>query len=265
MADKEFEELCAKAEKFGINIQVIIREIDRHIEEKTTSIARGVIDQVPSLKPDIDEILRLVQERAPDLLPSIDAIVGELLKKMPDNAAVMAEDIRKKCVAEVSENMAKILNSIEQRYDAQIRNIVDKVLMEEKDEMVKGVRAELAQRQDKMLEDMKEQAGKGGGRGGIPWSDVLPVLSDMVKEKQDPLAGLDMLINLQDKYARLFPQQGGIDPSLQFRTSSASFLEGIKIGARAGNIPGKKSSSPLGGRLNSPGRSSRLHPAVESL
>ncbi|KKL81852.1 hypothetical protein LCGC14_1990610, partial [marine sediment metagenome] len=78
------------------------------------------------------------------------------------------------------------------------------------------------------------------------------------------LAGIDRLITLREKLA-VFDTPGP-DAGTQFRASSASFLEGIKLGARSKGIAEpKKLSGPPGGPSNRPVKSTGLHPAVESL
>jgi len=106
--------------------------------------------------------------------------------------------------------------------------------------------------------------GKGSPWGGIPWDTVMPFLEKMIDTKQDPLAGIDRLITLREKLA-VFDSPGP-DAGTQFRASSASFLEGIKLGARSKGIAEpKKLSGPPGGPSNRPVKSTGLHPAVESL
>ncbi|KKL93740.1 hypothetical protein LCGC14_1871730, partial [marine sediment metagenome] len=75
MAESEYEKLVQKAKGIGIDINVIMDELDRRVESKTTSIARNIIDQMPSLKPNIDELATAVAEQIQTNQVDIDEII----------------------------------------------------------------------------------------------------------------------------------------------------------------------------------------------
>jgi len=267
MAGSEFEELVKKAKGIGIDINVIMDELDRRTESKITLIARNVIDQVPSIKPDIGELATAVAEKIQANQVDIEEVVSKVVEKIPDTGEVE----RKRVLKEASEQITAFLGKIDQKLEQMVKPLVDAALLDQKDVMLKAVREEMNRRHDEYMAAAEGKTtagagkdGKGSRWGGIPWDTVMPFLEKMVETNQDPLAGIDRLISLREKMA-VFDSPGP-NAETQFRASSASFLEGIKLGTRAKGIDEpKKSSGPPGGPSKRPGKSTGLHPAVETL
>jgi len=268
MAESEFDKLIKKAKGIGIDINVIMDELDRRVESKTTVIARNIIDQIPSIKPDIDELATAVAGKIQANQVDIDDVVSKVVERIPDTGEVERQRILK----EASEQITTFLGTIDQKIGQLVKPLVEAALLEQKDGMLTAVREEMNRRQDEFIATARGEAtktgdksdGKGSRWGGIPWDTVMPFLEKMVDNQQDPLAGIDRLISLREKMAVFDPP--GLDVSQQFRASSASFLEGIKLGSKTKGVSeSKKPLGPAGGPSKRLVKSSGLHPAVETL
>lgn len=271
MAESEFEKMAKKAKPLGIDFKVIMDELDRRIEGKTTAIARNIIDQVPSMKPDINELATAVAERVQVGKVDIDEIVSKVVEKIPDTGEVE----RKRVLKEASEQITGFLSNIDKRLEGMVKPLVESALLEQRGGLLLAVEEKLAEHHDEFMNMARgggtdaggkaKPDGKGSHWGGIPWDTVMPFLEKMVDNQQDPLAGIDRLIALREKMAIFDPPNP--DVGQQFRASSASFLEGIKLGAKSkGLVETKKSYGPPGGPSNKLVKSSgSLHPAVETL
>ena len=262
MAQSDWEKLIEKAKSFAIDFNVVMDEIDRRIEGKTTAIARGIIDQIPSMKPDIDELATAVAEKVQAGQVDIGEIVARVIEKIPDTGEVE----RKRILKETSQQITTFLGNIDQRLEGMVKPLVETALLEQKDGMLAAVKEELNRRHDEWISEPGggDKANGQGGRGGVPWDKVLPLLEHMIDVNQDPLAGIDRLITLREKMAVFDPASP--DAGTLFRANSASFLEGIKLGMKGKGInEPKKFSGPPGGPSRKPVSSSGLHPAVEAL
>ncbi len=270
MASEQFEKLAAKLKAFGIDPEILLREFDHRIEAKQTAIAREIIDQIPSIKPDLDELTRAVSEKVQLAGVNTDelteTIIGKVLEKLPDTG----EAERKRIMNEAGKSIAEFMGNMEKRVEGMVRPLVESALMEQRESMITAVREEMNKRQEQIMANLTG-GGEGNGQpraagkwGQIPWEHLTPLLEKMVTGGQDPLAGIDNFLALRERVLALEPH--GPDINQQFRSASASFLEGIKLGSKVkGGVEPKKLSGPPGGPSKQPAKSSKLHPAVESL
>ena len=272
MAESEYEKLLKKAKGYGIDLSIVMDELDRRIEGKTTSIARNIIDQIPSMKPNIDELATAVAEKVQAGQVNIDEIVSKVVEQIPDTGEVE----RKRVLKEASEQITGFLSNIDKRLEGMVKPLVESALLEQRGGLLEAVEEKLQRHHDEFMNEAqggvtesggeaKPDGSKGSRWGGVPWDTVMPFLEKMIANNQDPLAGIDRLITLREKMAVFDPPSP--DAGQQFRASSASFLEGIKLGARSKGIAEpKKSFGPPGGPSKRPVKSSgSLHPAVETL
>lgn len=276
---EEFDELCRKAEQFGINVNLILQEAERRILDSAASrvaseeqaIAKRIIDSIPSLKPepvDIDALVEKVQEKVKIIQADTDAIkeavVNAVLARMPDTAKVERQTLMTDAATQVKEFMG----NIEQKIQPLIAPLVREALDEQVNDVVEKLRAEMAQQREDFVKQLKGEGGKaaGGRLGPIPWDQVLPVIQTMVEKDKDPFAAIDSFISMRERLSKLMPESSGPDVTQQLRVAGQSLIEGVKIGAKARGISEPKNLSSLpGGRSKSPVGSSGLHPAIERL
>lgn len=267
MAESEFEKLVSRAKGFGIDLNIVMAELDRRIEARQTSIAKNIIDQIPSIKPDINAIVQEVKEKVQTADLDIDSIVAKILEKIPDTGEVERQRVRTEVFAELKDFMEKL----NQRIPGMVKPIMDQYLGAELSKTAQAVRDEMNGRMEEIASKFQGTgngtgAGGGGGKwGGIPWEQLTPLMEKMIGGGQDPFAGLDRILELREKLSLLDPPSP--DVNQQFRSASASFLEGIKLGSKVKGSPvdSKKLSGPAGGPSKSQAKPTTLHPAVKNL
>ncbi|MDD5475466.1 MAG: hypothetical protein PHU03_03005 [Syntrophales bacterium] len=265
MAESEFEKLVRKAKGFGIDVQVIIDEMDRRIDLKQTALARKIIDEVPQLKPDTEAIVQGVLEKVQTAQIDIDSVVNQVIEKIPDTGEVE----RKRAMADVAKQLSEFLGNMDKRIESMVRPLVDEEIKKNLDEMIKAVRAEMNNRMEEIAANFKGGGNGGGGGkwGNIPWDQITPIIETLVNKGQDPFAAVDQFLAMRDRFAALEPQGPGINQ--QLRVAGSAFTEGAKIAAKAftrSTNDVKKALGPTGGPSSSqPVKSSGLHPAIRNL
>jgi hypothetical protein len=269
--DPEFEKLVNKAKTFGIDIDLIFTEFDHRmdakVKSKVTEIARQVVDKIPEIKPNIEELAQAVAGKIEVGKVDYDALSDKILAKMPDTSAVERQQIKE----DLSQQLAGFMTNYEQNLQIVVQKQVEAALMNEKTAMIQAVRGEMDTRMQGFMTEVKEGMdgsgnGKSKGKWDIPWDQILEFMKSSKSQDSDPLAGIDKFLDIRRRVLELEP--AGPDINQQFRTASSSFLEGIKLGAKvkgSGGSDVKKSSGLPGGPSKSPARSSGLHPAIEGL
>ena len=169
MAESEFEKLAKKSKSFGIDFNVLMDELDRRIDGKTTAIARNIIDQIPSLKPDIDELATAVAKKVQAGQVDIDEIVSKVVEKIPDTGEVE----RKRVLKEASEQITGFLSNIDKRLEGMVKPLVDAALLDQKDGMLLAVEEKLARHHDEFMNmagggALTEAGEKSKPDGGLP-------------------------------------------------------------------------------------------------
>ncbi len=289
-----FRKLSERAKTIGIDMNVIVAEVNRLIELRTTAIAGYVVDQIVEKKLNIDNLAAEVSQKVAAAAVDIDALAEKVAGKVQtasvdidalaekvagkvQTASVDIDALAAKVAAAMPEpgeldqkmiennvtvKVVAAINSLEERLQAAIIQAVDAKFAKDTEQLVQSVNKLLADK----LEDLTKNPPEGvAAGGGSRFEQILPIIEKIIDKQSnqggDILSQLDAILTLKNKLSVL--DGNGPDVTAQFRANQQVLMEGIKIGAKAA---GKNPLSPSGGAsVKQPGYQSSISRLIANL